>query len=333
MTSRGPLEGQEARRASPGAVLRRALAGTDDVVAVTGASGWLGSVALDLLFAAMGEDAPQRVAAYASTTRSLTVADGRRVVARPLEALLDAPAPTTILHLAFVTREKVADLGVDAYTATNLAISATVLDAVALHRPRAVVVSSSGAVHAAGGRLVADLRGDPYGTLKHVDELAFRSAARDVGAACVIPRVFNVAGPRMSKPSAFALGSMITMAAAGGPVVVQATRPVHRAYCGVDEVVALSLLTALRGRDEVFDTGGVEVELGELARVVAHEHGLGDDAVVRRLDPGASPSRYVGDGRRMAELAEGEGMELRTLPELVRQTSQWLVGTGAVAGP
>jgi len=128
----------------------------------------------------------------------------------------------------------------------------------------------------------------------------------------------------MNKPSAFALGSMIQMAARGGPITVRAAGPVYRAYCGVDEVVALSLLSVLRGEDDVFDTGGVEVEIGELAHLVAREYALGDHSVERRLDSGASAHRYVGDGRRMAQIAAREGVALRTLPDLIRETSRGL---------
>jgi nucleoside-diphosphate-sugar epimerase len=229
-----------------------------------------------------------------------------------------------LLHFAFLTRDKVAALGIDAYTSQNVAITATVLDAIAKHGPRHVVVASSGAVHSSTGRLVCDLRSDPYGTLKHLDELAFRAATRDAGGACVIPRVFSVAGARMTKPGLYGLGSMIEMAMAGGPIEVRAQGPVFRSYCGVDEVVALSLWVALSGREVVFDTCGTVVEIGDLARLVAKAHGLDVDAVRRTWDPDEVPDRYVGDGRIMEELAAESGLSLGPLPVLIRQTSDWL---------
>ena len=200
-----------------------AVRGTGDHVAVTGATGWLGSVALDLLYRAFGDDAPGHVTAYASRRREVVVADGRKLDALPLSELgSQDPAPTTLLHFAFLTRDKVAALGIDAYTSQNVAITTTVLDAIARHRPRRVVLPSSGVVTSSAGRLTSDLRADPYGALKHLDELAFRTATRDIGGVCVIPRVFSVAGSRMTKPELYALGSMVQMAAAGGPIEVRA---------------------------------------------------------------------------------------------------------------
>jgi nucleoside-diphosphate-sugar epimerase len=304
-----------------------ALRGTDDIVAVTGATGWFGAVALDLLYDALGDQAAARVVGYASSAREVVVSGGRTVTVRALDDLIaQDPAPTTLLHCAFLTREKVTALGIDAYVSQNVAITSTVCGAIAKHKPRHVVAMSSGAVYSSTGGLVCDLRADPYGTLKHVDELALRAATRDAGGVCVIPRVFSVAGARMTKPALYALGSMIGMATGGGPIEVRARGPVFRSYCGVDEVVALALWVALSGRDAVFDTCGTVVEVEELARVVAQVHGLDVDVVRRAWDPAVAPDRYVGDGRAMAALADEAGLTLRPLPDLVRETTAWLTG-------
>jgi nucleoside-diphosphate-sugar epimerase len=305
----------------PVELIADALRGTDEIVAVTGATGWLGAVALDLLYEALGDQAAARVVGYASSEREVAVSDGRTVTVRPLVDLLSqAPAPTTLLHFAFLTRDKVGDLGVDAYTSQNVAITATVIGAIAKHKPRHVVVASSGAVYSLTGAMVSDLRSDPYGTLKHVDELAFRAVTNDAGGVCVTPRIFNIAGNQMTKPGLYALGTMIEMARAGGPIDVRAQGPVFRSYCGVDEVVALSLSVALSGRDAVFDTCGTVVEIGDLARLVARVHGLDDNVVRRTWDPDVAPHRYVGDGQLMEKLAAEAGLSLRSLPDLVRET-------------
>ena len=65
-----------------------ALRGTDEIVAVTGATGWFGAVALDLLYEALGDQAPARVVGYASSAREVVVSDGRTVTVRPLVDLV-----------------------------------------------------------------------------------------------------------------------------------------------------------------------------------------------------------------------------------------------------
>jgi len=303
------------------------LHGTDEIIAVTGATGWFGAVALDLLYAALGDQAASRVVGYASSAREVMVSDGRTAAVRPLVDLLaQDPSPTTLLHFAFLTRDNIAALGSDAYASQNIAITAMVLGAIAKHEPRHVVIASSGAVHSSAGGLVSDLRADPYGTLKHIDELAFRSATAEVGGFCVIPRVFSVAGPRITKPWLYALGSMIEMAILGGPIDVSARGPVLRSYCGVDEVVALALWAVISGRDAVFDTCGTAVEIGDLAQLVARVHGLDVDVVRRTWDPDVAADHYIGDGRLMKKLAAEAGLVLSPLPSLIRGTSEWLTG-------
>jgi nucleoside-diphosphate-sugar epimerase len=119
---------------------------------------------------------------------------------------------------------------------------------------------------------------------------------------------------------------MIAMARSGGPVEVRARGPVVRAYCGVDEVVALSLWAALTGRAGTLDTGGTVVEVGELAGLVAEHYGLAPDAVQRHLDPAAPADRYVPDARRWDVLCGEAGLERRALPDLVAATAAWLDG-------
>lgn len=312
---------------TPVALVRSALAELGGgAVAVTGASGWLGAVALDLLFEALGPEAPGRVRGYARREREWTVGDGRRITLRPLARIVEDDAPAALLHFAYLTRERVADAGQDAFVSANVAISATVLDAVSVHRPRAIVYASSGAVYDASGRLAADLDGNPYGTLKRLDELAFAGAASQVGAGLAVPRIFNLAGPRMWKGTTFVLGDFVEAARSGGPVRIGSAAPVVRSFVGADEVVALSLWAAADGRGGVFDTGGDPVELGELAEVVCRVFGLNETAVVRAVGPSGAEHRYVGDRRRWDALVRESGLDLADLPTLVGRT-------GPAAGP
>lgn len=306
---------------TPLELVRAALADPDERVAVTGATGWFGATAMELLHDALGDEASGRVTGYASAARDLVLSDGRSVPVRPIAELASAaPAPTVLLHFAYLTRDRVADLGVETYVARNVGLSAQVLEAVRRHRPRAVVAASSGAVYAPGGGYVHDVAADPYGALKRVDELAFLAAAAEVGGTCVVPRIFSVGGPFITKPEAYALGSMIMMALAGEPVRVTARRPVVRTYCGVDEVVALSLWAALRGPSRVLDSAGDPVEVGELAAAVARV--LGGGPVVRpELDPTLPPDRYCASGADMAALAREAGLELRGLDDIIRTTA------------
>lgn len=306
-------------------LVRNLYRDTDDRFALTGATGWFGRVTLDLLYEALGPLAEERVVGYARTPREIEVRDGRRVAVRPLTDLPTATvAPTVLLHLAFLTPDRLAEMRVEDYVTANVEITSLVLEAISVHCPRHVVVAGSGAVYPSSEVASRGLRGSPYGHLKRIDELAFRAATADVGGTCVIPRVFSVAGDRMPEAAPYALRSMIGMALSGGPIVVRARGPVYRSYCGVDEIMAAALAAAVTGRAGSFDSTGTVVEMGTLGEIVASAHGLDLDRVVRDTDVGAPEERYVGDGAAMDEIAARAGLRLRPLPELVQLTSESL---------
>jgi nucleoside-diphosphate-sugar epimerase len=264
------------------------------------------------------------VLAFASARKELRRDDGTVVPVAPLDDLIGTPHDV-LLHFAYATGEH-AGAG-DAYVATNVAITATVVEAIARQRPGAVVYASSGAVHRDGA---GDLRADPYGTLKRLDELTLRAAAHDAGAAAVVARVFNVAGPWLLKRG-FAIADLIDQVRDGGPVVLRAAHPVVRSYVDVEDLVTLLLALADAGQDAAFDTEGeVAVEMGELAARVAAVLGRPDVVVKREWDPEAPADRYVGDGTAMRALAAEHGVALRDLDEQIRRTAAGLL-TGDAA--
>lgn len=224
-----------------------------------------------------------------------------------------------LLHFAFVTRELAAARGHEAYVAANVAITTTVLEAIARHAPR-VAYASSGAVHLPGG-----LATNPYGVLKRLDEHALRDAT---GGRCFVARVFNVAGPWATKPTAFALTDLITQAQSGAASLrVRAPRPVVRSYVDAEDLAALMIAAA--GTGAVVETAGdEEIEVGELARRIA------PDLPVARppLDPALAPDRYVGDAVGFAAACARHGVTLRGLDEQIARTRAYLSTVSAPGG-
>lgn len=313
-------------------LVRAGLRG-DEQFAVTGASGWLGRTTLDLLAATLGEEAfSARVVGFASVARRIELRSGLVVAVLPLSELVHLdPAPTHILHFAFHTRDQVATMGVAPYVMANLAITSQVLHAVGRFRPRGVSVASSGAVYSGDASLATDIGADPYGGLKHLEELVLRRAVADAGGRSVVARIFSLGGAYITKPQLYALGELVQQAQAGGPLMVRARGPVVRSYCAATDVVAVMLACLLGDGDElrdvVFDTCGTVVEVGDLAERVRTVVGGPATTVTRRLDGHAPPDRYVGDGGAMTALAARFGLVLQTLDEQILDTASYLRGS------
>jgi nucleoside-diphosphate-sugar epimerase len=274
----------------------RALVGRavvdDDRVLVTGATGWLGRTALDLL-------SPLGVALLpiAGSARPLEL-DGRTIDVRTWDDDEVAGfSPTIVVDCAFLTRDRTSDVPFDEYVAANRLLTRRMLDAARLDSVRMVVTVSSGAAVHPVDALSGGLAANPYGYLKREAELQLAEAVAGGHASAVVARAWSISGAHVQKPANYALGSMI-QAAAAGAVHVAARRPVRRRYALADELLALALAAGGAGSATI-DSGGELVEMSELAeRVVAV---VNPGAAITRDPPeGGAPDDYHSDGRDWA---------------------------------
>jgi UDP-glucuronate decarboxylase len=302
-------------------------------IIVTGAGGWIGSATLELLAEALGEEEfCRRVVAFAASDRSLRLRTGLEVPLAALARLETLPsAPSLLLHYAFLTRDRVAAMSAEAYQDANAHIGEIVRRAVARLRPRGLFLTSSGAVYGPGGSIDQDLARNPYGVLKHRDEIAFAESCRAAGSTFVAARVFNLAGEYINKLESYALASFLVDARAGRPIVVRAAHAVERSYVHVGDVVGLALAALLdpRGESLTFDTAGERViEVGVLAELVRELAGRPGLEIHRPpLDLTWPADRYVGDPAIMRSLAARQGLGLADLPQQIGCTAEYLAGT------
>ncbi|MBA15604.1 MAG: hypothetical protein CMN73_04530 [Sphingomonas sp.] len=305
---------------------RDAIAGDDRRIVVVGAGGWIGRMALAGLHDALGEaEMHRRVVAFGSSTRGVDIGLGRCVMQHPLARLADLPAaPTLLLHLAFLTKDKVDGMAQDAYCAANRALSKTVLGALdRIGVERLFLASSGAAAHAADPHADAALR--LYGALKAEDEARFGDWARaGENRRAVIARIFNLSGPFINKHQTYALASFIRDALAHRPIEVRAPVRVVRSYVALRELLSLVLvkLTAEQGATVTrFDSGGDPVELGEIAVEVASRFGT---RVARHPMLDGKANIYAGDGDGYARLLERHGIAPVPFSDQIAETASFL---------
>lgn len=297
---------------------------------VVGAAGWIGRATLDVLWTALGSSAfEKRVVVLGSQTRAVELRPGVTVLCRALPEWRNVlpRGSCIVIHNAFLTRDRVAGMPLDAYVRQNRALSAEVLELARLADLRGVVLPSSGAVYGRDGALETDLAANPYGALKAEDERAFTDLARARGAALAIPRIFGLSGEYINKLDTYALASVIEALRQGEPVRLKARHPVLRSYVYVGDLLglALSIVLAREPSIELFDTAGeMPVEIGELARLAATTLGRSDPAILRDFDPTLSADRYVGNPDRIRALFRAHGIAPLSLSDQVARTAAYL---------
>lgn len=274
---------------SRGACALAAQALGDDRVLVTGASGWLGRTALDLL-APLGLP----TLALASRARSIQVA-GREVECRAWDDQEVAVfAPTVVLDCAFLTRGRVAEMPLNEYVATNRTLTERLVYATRLASVRLALTVSSGAAVHPHDAFDAPIEDNPYGYLKREAEYRLAEAAAKSGAVPVVARAWSISGAHVQEPQGYALGSMIRDADAGA-IRIMAHRPVFRRYVLAEELLAVGIAEGGVGPATI-DSGGELVEMAELAARIAAV--VRPDAMITRgeVDP-RDPDRYHSDGQ------------------------------------
>jgi nucleoside-diphosphate-sugar epimerase len=261
----------------------------NDRILITGASGWLGRTALDLL-APVGLP----TLALASRARIIRVADSDIECRVWDDRAVAAFAPTVVLDCAFLTRDRVATMPLSEYLATNRTLTERLIYSTQLPGVRLALTVSSGAAVHPHDALDGALEDNPYGYLKREAENRLAEAAAKSGAVPVVARAWSISGAHVQKPRGYALGSMIRDADSGA-IRITARRPVFRRYVLAEELLALGIAEGGVGPATI-DSGGELVEMAEVAARVTQV--VRPDAVISRDEVDLrDPDRYHSDGQ------------------------------------
>lgn len=268
------------------ALAARAL--DDDRILITGASGWIGRTALDLL-------APLELPtlALASRARSVQVGDRQFDCSVWDDREVARFAPTIVLDCAFLTKGFTDRMPLDTYVAVNRGLTDRLVWAARLPSTRLALTISSGAAVHPHDALAGPIKDNPYGHLKSEAERRLMGAAAESAAVAIVARAWSISGAHVQEPQAYALGSMIRDADAGA-IRILSQRPVFRRYVLAEELLALGIAEGGVGSATI-DSGGELVELAELATRIAAV--VRPDAVISREEVGPNdPDRYHSNG-------------------------------------
>lgn len=297
------------------------------LLVVTGATGWFGRTALHELQQLLGpESFSCRVRAFASRSRiiaSTGFADGveRSIPVAPLAELPELAAREPIealMHTAFLTREYVERVGVEAYIRTNRSITELIYRSLdCTPSARAVVISSGAAADLDDVASLEDhLYSDPYGVLKREEEWRLGQIADTL-----VLRAYAVSGRFMRDPSQFALGDFLLRALEGLPIRIRAPMPVIRGYGNAGDMVSLAfrwLWSEHLPPSHPIAAVSQQVELLQLASLITSLYDL--PPISSAIDTSLPPNYYTADPACYANMLQMLAIKPRSLEEQVIDT-------------
>jgi nucleoside-diphosphate-sugar epimerase len=265
-----------------------------DRVLVTGATGWFGQTAIDLIAQ------NKRDSMYlASRTRTLPVGQALVSVSSFDIDEIAHFEPTVVIDCAFLTRDRVPTMPLEEYVRTNEKLTGQLIEIASLPSVERVVSISSGAAIYPHDALDDDVEDNPYGWTKRRSERRLAESVLVDSTSVVIARAWSVSGAYVLKPRSYAFSDMIIQAMGGSVHVTAATR-VYRRYVSVEDLLTVALASATSPGLTVIDSGGPLVEMQELA-----------EAVIRIVNPSATITRVAPvPGEPGAYYADPQGWDL-----------------------
>ena len=286
---------------------------------ITGASGWFGRTALWEYEQLYGPEALRSdVVACASTAKSIDIGSPHGpVTAISLECLDSISEAGGLIHLAFLTRDRLEAFGVDQYIRENRAITARVADFLG-RNPRIPILTTSSGAAAMFDDAELDLFANPYAALKQEEEDLWRSSGEE--RLAVVFRVYAAAGRFIKDPKLFALSDFLSRALAGQRIEIRSERPVIRSYVHVGTMMRLFWAMLERPGDMGFRTVDAVMQTFSLVQLAEQISAIWKLPVpLYRINPSLDADDYRADHAPFLRLLEQYGIEP---PELTHQLQE-----------
>ncbi len=234
-------------------------------------------------------------------------------------------SPDIYFDFAFLTREKVDTLGIEKFNVINMDIINNSVKLIKLQQPKTVILASSGAIYGEGRR---NHEGNNYlySMLKQIQEEKITEVCAKVGANLIIARIFNLSGRGISKINTFAISEMIVKAAKGHTLYINSNYLVFRRYCDVSQLLRLLIAANKNNFTGVIDSGGIKIELHQLAQTIINELGSQSELVFPDIDNNAIPDEYFSKSQLYEDLILKYSNEpLLSIKEQIQITKNFLL--------
>lgn len=283
---------------------------------VVGGDGWVAQTAIAQLTRNTSVPA-EEITVYGSKERDSTPIEGRVFPIQKWEPIKEKFEVGTFIPAAFITLDKFNEFGEQKFISLNRNLIGRAVNYIRVNSPGRCILLSSGVVSIPRINLGESRPRSIYQGLKLEEEESIKLACEISGTSLVICRLFNASGRYTGRIKHYALPSLIFQALTENKVSIRNESLVWRRYANLTQVLDVSLELAKVHKFICFESGGILVELRELAKEIASCIG------VKYVDsPNSSDfnDRYYSKKFEFEELLSRFGQEPLSLTEQINET-------------
>jgi nucleoside-diphosphate-sugar epimerase len=181
--------------------------------------------------------------------------------------------------------------------------------------------TSSGAVC---GQNTHDAHIDPYGFLKTLEELEFAKNCADLNRNYLGVRIWSTSGAYIKSGGLLAIESLISQALVDNKISVESSRRTYRTYADANEILVASLIGLLIGRTGLYNSGGFEIEIGDLASIVADLAPDTGHQIIRPEFRLAKEDRFCSEDPSIESVLHEIGLTFSSISCQVSKTMEYL---------
>ena len=283
---------------------------------VVGGSGWVSSVAIELLLKKFGTNL-NSLYVYGSRARIQKIDEKSIVEIKEWNVNEIETEVRFFIPAAFLTVDKFDVYGELEYRKLNEQLIQKAADFVAQNSPKFCVLVSSGITNSNLNLLNRSLGYRVYRELKLQEEYLLKHQCKISGTNLLVCRLFSASGNRVNDYQKYAISNFAFQGLGNRRIIVESSFPIFRKYVDMSQLLEICLYAVQDNLFLEFDSTGCLVELHDLASIVARKLSIAQENY-QVID--SNVDNYFSNRNDMENLALKYGISLFSIEKQVEET-------------